>query len=145
MYWLVPWQTHPETVITNKSEKWQTDPETVITNTSEKWRGYLLPTWARKITCWRFDWMLQSSSVLGFDLGVEKTIVLMTTGAFSRNVGKLFSKLELVPDNLLFISAEANWEATERVRKWLEGKPLMTSTLPKLSGSTYMFLVEYLC
>ena len=29
----------------------------------DKWReGYLLPTWAQKITCWHFDWMLQSSS-----------------------------------------------------------------------------------
>ena len=28
-------------------------------------------------------------------------------------VGKLFSELKLVPDNLLFIYAEANWEATE--------------------------------
>ena len=28
---------------------------------------------------------------------------LMTTGAFSRNVGKLFSELKLVTDNLLFI------------------------------------------
>jgi len=25
-------------------------------------KGYLLPTLARKITCRRFDWMLQSSS-----------------------------------------------------------------------------------
>ena len=31
-------------------------------------------------------------------------LALMTTGAFSRNIGKLFSKLKLVPDNLLFIS-----------------------------------------
>ena len=38
----------------------------------------------------------------------------MTTGAFSWNVGKLFSELKLVTDNLLFIYAEANWEATER-------------------------------
>ena len=38
----------------------------------------------------------------------------MTTGAFSRNVGKLFSKLKLVTDNL-FIYAEANWEATEKL------------------------------
>ena len=30
----------------------------------------------------------------------------VTTGAFSRNVGKLFSKLKLVPDNLLFILGE---------------------------------------
>ena len=37
----------------------------------------------------------------------------MTTGAFSRNVGKLFSDLKLVTDNLLFIYAEANWEATK--------------------------------
>ena len=38
----------------------------------------------------------------------------MTTGAlFSQNVGKLFSELKLVTDNLLFIYAEANWEATE--------------------------------
>ena len=28
-----------------------------------KWReGYLVSTWARKVTCWCFDWMLQSSS-----------------------------------------------------------------------------------
>ena len=37
----------------------------------------------------------------------------MTTGTFSWNVGKLFSEIKLVPDNL-FIYAEANWEATER-------------------------------
>ena len=35
------------------------------------------------------------------------------TGAFSWNVGKLFSELKLVKDDLLFINAEANWEATE--------------------------------
>ena len=33
---------------------------------------------------------------------------VMTTGAFSRNEGKLFSELKLVADNLLFIYAEAN-------------------------------------
>ena len=38
-----------------------------------------------------------------------------TTGAFSWNVGKLFSELKLVKDNLLFIYAEANWEATEKI------------------------------
>ena len=32
---------------------------------------------------------------------------------FSRNIGKLFSELKLVTDNLLFIYAAANWEATE--------------------------------
>ena len=32
----------------------------------------------------------------------------VTTGAFSRNVSKLFSELKLVTDNLLFIYAEAN-------------------------------------
>ena len=41
----------------------------------------------------------------------------MTTGAFSWNVGKLFSELKLVTDNLLFIYAEANWEATESQKK----------------------------
>ena len=41
------------------------------------------------------------------------TKALMTTGTFSQNVGKLFSELKLVTDNLLFIYAEANWEATE--------------------------------
>ena len=39
----------------------------------------------------------------------------VTTGAFSRNVGKLFSKLKLVTDNLLFSYAEANWKATENL------------------------------
>ena len=38
----------------------------------------------------------------------------MMTGAFSQNVGKLFSELKLVTDNLLSIYAAANWEATER-------------------------------
>ena len=37
----------------------------------------------------------------------------MMTGAFSWNVDKLFSELNLVTDNLLFIYAAANWEATE--------------------------------
>ena len=37
----------------------------------------------------------------------------MTIEAFIRNVGKLFSELKLVADNLLFIYAEANWEATK--------------------------------
>ena len=40
----------------------------------------------------------------------------MTIRAFSQNVGKLFSELKLVLDNLHFIYAEANWEATERKR-----------------------------
>ena len=35
------------------------------------------------------------------------TFALMVTGAFSRNVGKLFSELKLVTDNLFFIYAEA--------------------------------------
>ena len=38
-------------------------------------------------------------------------VTLMMTEAFSRNVGKLFSELT---DNLLFVYAEANWEATEK-------------------------------
>ena len=38
---------------------------------------------------------------------------------FSRNIGKLFSELKLVTDNLLFIYAAANWEATERWSTYL--------------------------
>ena len=37
----------------------------------------------------------------------------MTTGAFSRNVGNLFSELKLVTDTLLFIYTKADWENTE--------------------------------
>ena len=60
------------------------------------WReGYLLLTLAWKIICRHFDWMLQSST--------------------GRNIGKLFSELKLVTDNLLFIYTEA----TERVPKLL--------------------------
>ena len=43
---------------------------------------------------------------------------LMTMEAFSQNVGKLFSELKLVPYNLLFIYAEANWEATESFKNY---------------------------
>ena len=49
----------------------------------------------------------------------------MTTGAFSQNVGKLFSELRLVTDNLLFINAEANWEATESHELASSGIPSM--------------------
>ena len=41
-----------------------------------------------------------------FALAVEShqhTFTPMTTGAFSRNIGKLLSKLKLVTDNLLFM------------------------------------------
>ena len=38
------------------------------------------------------------------------------TGALSWNVGKLFSELKLVTNNLLFTYAEANWEATDNWR-----------------------------
>ena len=73
----------------------------LVSSSSRNWdtwrEGYLLPTWA--ITCWCFDWMLQ---------GIIR--------AFNWNVGKLFSELKLVPDNLLFIYAGANWEATESCR-----------------------------
>ena len=122
--------------------------------------GYLLPTWAWKIACRRFNWMLQvslgqkwwrrpctfrwypqrsastriedwKSLVAGLlwwggrreeqsslpltsnDMFPQLymainssvcshlfTFSLMTTGAFSRNVSKLFSELKLVTDNL---------------------------------------------
>ena len=35
-----------------------------------------------------------------FELNASVVFPLMTTGAFSRNVGKLFSELKLVTDNL---------------------------------------------
>ena len=34
---------------------------------------------------------------------------------FSQNIGKSFSELKLVTDNILFIYAEANWEATDKM------------------------------
>ena len=33
---------------------------------------------------------------------LNATFALMITGAFSQNIGKLFSELKLVPDNLLY-------------------------------------------
>ena len=39
----------------------------------------------------------------GTFIDVSFTFALMTTGAFSRNIGKLFSELKLVTDNLLSI------------------------------------------
>ena len=51
----------------------------IMAEENEK-KGYLLPIWAWKITCWRFDQMLQLSS--------------------GRNISKLFSELKLVTDNL---------------------------------------------
>ena len=38
----------------------------------------------------------------------EVPFTMMVTGAFSRNVGKLFSELKLATVNLLFIYAQAN-------------------------------------
>ena len=42
-----------------------------------------------------------------FQLNAPVVIALLVTGAFSRNIGKLFSKLKLVTDNLLFIMKPA--------------------------------------
>ena len=39
---------------------------------------------------------------------LNAAVVIRTTGAFSRNISKFFSKLKLVTDNLLFIYAEVN-------------------------------------
>ena len=58
---------------------------------SNNWReGYLLQTWARKITCWCFNWMLW--------------------WWLEHSVETLFSEFKLVTENL-FICVEANWEA----------------------------------
>ena len=40
-------------------------------------------------------------------------LVISSTGAFSLNISKLLSELKLGTDNLLFIYAAANCEATE--------------------------------
>ena len=81
-----------------------------------QWReGHLLPTWVWKkkklanistecSSCHQGESIIPASSF---------TLALMTTGAFNWNVGRLFSKLKLVTDNLLVIYAAANWEATE--------------------------------
>ena len=66
--------------------------------------GYLLLTWAQKITCRCFgkswlhpddDWSTQSK---------HQEMLQSSSGNFCRNVGKLFS------DNLLFLYTEPSWE-----------------------------------
>ena len=42
----------------------------------------------------------------------------MTTEAFSRNVGKLFSELKLVTDNLLFDNDLAHWQFQSSQVTW---------------------------
>ena len=91
-----------------------------------KWYPFMkrrLLTLAQKITCWCFDWwqleysVKTSASYSDDDWSIQskhRQVILMMTGGFSRNIGKLLSKLKLVTDNLLFIYAEANWEATKR-------------------------------
>ena len=80
----------------------------------ERKATYLLPTWAQKITCRRFDWMLESSS--GWK---------MMTGAFSQNVGKLFSELKLVTDNLFLYwcssQLRSHWNTFHDVAIWCQG------------------------
>ena len=85
---------------------------------SSVWReGYLLPTWlwlanvsTECSSCHQGEKWRSAMHYWGYTL---LEVTLMTTGPFSLNVGKLFSELKLVTDNLLFIYAEANWEATE--------------------------------
>ena len=78
--------------------------EQYVISIRNKWReGYLVSTWARKITCRRFDWMLQLSSGQNEDdwsiQSKHRQII------FWARVGT---------SNLFFICAEANWEAIEK-------------------------------
>ena len=68
--------------------------------------GYLMPTWAGKIAT--------------FQLNAPVIIRNVMTGAFSRNVGKLFFELKLVTDNASFMQ-QPNWEATEIKNAWVHG------------------------
>ena len=58
---------------------------------------------------WLLSWCINEEKVIWYQLELGNyladisTFALMTTGAFSRNVGKIFSELKLVPDNLFFI------------------------------------------
>ena len=80
-----------------------------------QWReGHLSPTWVRKKKLANISTECSSRHQGESIIAVSSfTFALMTTGAFNWNVGRLFSKLKLVTDNLLFIYAAANWEATE--------------------------------
>ena len=54
------------------------------------------------------------------------------------NVGKLFSKIKLVTDNLLFIYAAANWEATERsTTYWKPTLQVLHATTQQYSSHTH--------
>ena len=114
---------------------WQEHVHSINCISLNREKGYLLPTWVRKIhvTCQCFDWMLQSVSHL------------MTTGVFSRNVGKLFLKLKLVTDNLS-IYAAANWEATESASSY-QSRPTKYIELPtaQLGRMSCQFRPHQLC
>ena len=70
-----------------------------------------------------------------------------TTGAFSWNVGKLFSKLKLVTDNLLFIYVHNVERETEyhneswlvRTSPTVQLQPLYTSVFIRLTHSDWLF------
>ena len=60
-----------------------------------------------KVICYQLE---LENNLLTFQLNAPVIIraEVMTTEAFSQNIGKLISKLKLTTDNLLFIYAEAN-------------------------------------
>ena len=53
-------------------------------------------------------WMYRASFTNSYKWQHFFTLIMMTTRAFSQNIGKLLSELKLVTDNLLFVYAEAN-------------------------------------
>ena len=64
------------------------------------------------------------NNLLMFQLNAPVIIrVKVVTGAFSQSIGKLFSKLKLVPDNLLFIYAEPIVVKNKSLSQW---QPIFT-------------------
>ena len=64
-----------------------------------KWLlSWLLHKWTRRLSVTNSTFWLNTPAVVRVK---QKSFTLMTTGVIGRNVGKLFSKLKLVTDNLL--------------------------------------------
>ena len=77
-----------------------------------------MKAWKMKIRLYVTNLSSENNMPMLIECSSDHPGTQMMTGAFSQNVGKLFLKLKLVTDNLLFIYAEANWEATENEMRW---------------------------
>ena len=65
---------------------------------------------------------------LRYQLELGKEFADVSSGAFSRNVGKLFSELKLVTDNHSLYAA-VNWEVTERFLHHYGNLPEVTKSV----------------